>query len=124
MFLLVVGDGVVLPIASESLDYVIFSFVLCSVEAPVALVEECYRVLKTGGRLAFIEHGRSSSKGMAKIQVALDPIERVVAGNCRLSRRPYDYLGEDLWLCEESGESYLGASSPWSYIYRARYQKR
>ncbi len=122
--LLVAGDGVALPIASGSVDYVIFSFVLCSVETPVAMVAECHRVLKTGGRLAFIEHGRSNSKGMAKVQVALDPIERVVAGNCRLSRRPYDYVGEDLWLCEDSGESYLGASSPWSFIYRAKYQKR
>ncbi len=121
---LVAASGEALPMATESIDCIVFSFVLCSVEDPKAMIDECARILKPGGELRFIEHGRSNNHNMAKVQQILDPIERVIAGNCRLSRRPYDYIDEVVWLGNGGIERYLGPASPWTYVYSARYEKR
>lgn len=121
---LIGASGEAIPITKESIDCVVFSFVLCSVEDPKAMIDECARILIPGGELRFIEHGRSASHSMARAQEILDPIERVIAGNCRLSRRPYDYIDEAHWQRKDAKERYLGPASPWTFVYSARYEKR
>ncbi|MDX1995372.1 MAG: class I SAM-dependent methyltransferase [bacterium] len=50
--LLICGDGLRLPFADESLDLVVGNLLINNVDDPVALLGECRRVLKPGGRLA------------------------------------------------------------------------
>ncbi|MDA8197176.1 MAG: class I SAM-dependent methyltransferase [Actinomycetota bacterium] len=120
----IAASGDRLPIRSGSIDFVLFSFVLCSVDDPLRVIEECARVLKPAGEVRFVEHGRSINNSMARVQRLLDPIEMAVAGNCRLSRVPLEYFDEQLWMGVEGGEAYLGPASPWTYVYRSRYKKR
>jgi len=49
-----VAEGIDLP--DESVDTVISSLVLCTVTDPAAVVEEVHRILRPGGRYAFLEH--------------------------------------------------------------------
>ena len=53
----VIADPVeALELADASVDAVVSSLVLCSVESPAAALRELSRVLRPGGRLVFIEH--------------------------------------------------------------------
>jgi len=75
-----------LPFADGSLDTVISTLVLCTVDEPDLALHEIARVLSPGGQLLFIEHVRSSSPRLARWQDRLHtPWQRFAAG-CRCNR--------------------------------------
>ena len=65
---------------------VIFTYTLCSVDDPAKALREARRVLRAGGRLLFVEHGRSPDPTVARWQRRLTPLWRTVSGNCHLDR--------------------------------------
>lgn len=83
------GDG--LPVASESVDYVLVTWTICSLPDPAGALQEMHRALRPGGRLHFAEHGRSPEPGVARWQDRLNPLQRTLAGGCNLNR-PVDQL--------------------------------
>jgi SAM-dependent methyltransferase len=54
-----VADAHALPLPDASADAVVDSFGLCSLHSPEAALAEWVRVLRPGGRLLLLEHGRS-----------------------------------------------------------------
>jgi SAM-dependent methyltransferase len=75
-----------LPFPDASIDTVVSTFVLCTVDAPEVALEEIVRVLRPGGQLLFIEHIRSESAGLAAWQDRLaEPWCRFARG-CRCNR--------------------------------------
>lgn len=80
-----------LPLPDESVDVVVSTLVLCSVEDPARALGELRRVLKPGGRLIFIEHvAAEDNPGRLVWQRRLEPAWRSMAGNCHLTRRTAD----------------------------------
>jgi ubiquinone/menaquinone biosynthesis C-methylase UbiE len=75
-----------LPFADASLDTVVSTLVLCTVEDPAAALSEIARVLRPGGRLLFIEHVRSQSPMLAWWQDRLVRPWRRFAEGCRCNR--------------------------------------
>jgi SAM-dependent methyltransferase len=75
-----------LPFDAGRFDTVIFTYTLCSVDDPAAALCEARRVLRGGGRLLFVEHGRSPDPRVARWQRRLTPLWRTVSGNCHLDR--------------------------------------
>lgn len=70
-----------LPLPDESVEAVISSLVLCSVEDPARALAEIRRVLRPGGRLWSVEHVPAQDAGaVARVQ--------------RLVRRPWRWLFE------------------------------
>ncbi len=57
-----------LPIRSESLDYVLIIVTLCFIDNPRLVLEECYRVLKKGGRVLICIVPRDSKFGKQYIE--------------------------------------------------------
>ncbi|MFO8050647.1 MAG: class I SAM-dependent methyltransferase [Thermoplasmatota archaeon] len=51
-----IGRGEQLPFGSGTFDGVVSTLILCTVEDPRKVVSEAVRVLKTGGKLIFMEH--------------------------------------------------------------------
>lgn len=83
----VVGlDGRSLPLEDGSADAVLTTWTLCSIPEPVAAVREIVRVLRPGGRLHFVEHGRSPDPGVARWQERLDGFQRRTACGCSLTK--------------------------------------
>jgi ubiquinone/menaquinone biosynthesis C-methylase UbiE len=79
-------DGQHLPLPDASADAVLSTWTLCSVEDPVAAIREVRRVLRPGGALHFVEHGRAPDDGVRKWQDRCNGLERRVACGCNLNR--------------------------------------
>ena len=75
-----------LPLADASVDTVVSTLVLCTVNDPEHALREIARVLRPDGQLLFIEHVRASSRFLAACQdILLQPWRRF-AGGCRCNR--------------------------------------
>ncbi|MEO5901956.1 MAG: class I SAM-dependent methyltransferase [Ilumatobacteraceae bacterium] len=75
-----------LPFAAGSVDTVVSTFVLCTVDAPDEVLREVIRVLRPDGQLLFIEHVRSDSPTLARWQDRLVTPWRCFARGCRCNR--------------------------------------
>lgn len=75
-----------LPLADASVDTVVSTLVLCTVQDPGAALREIARVLRPGGQLLFIEHIRSGSMFLAACQDAMLRPWRGFAGGCECNR--------------------------------------
>ena len=64
----------------NSFDYVIATFVFCSVPDPVKGLEEIRRVLKPEGRIILIEHVLSNYKTIAVFEHLHNPITKTFFG--------------------------------------------
>ena len=85
-------SGESIPIESESFDTVVCTWTLCSIPDPEPAVAEMYRALKPGGKLIFVEHGRSDEPHIEKWQRRIEPIWKVIGGGCHLTRRADDLI--------------------------------
>lgn len=75
-----------LPVDDSSLDTVVCTLVLCSVEDPTASLAEVTRVLRPGGRLLFLEHVRAEDAGLARWQDRLERPWRFIGHGCHDNR--------------------------------------
>ena len=75
-----------LPLADASVDTVVSTFVLCTVDDPERTLSEIARVLRPDGQLLFVEHVRASSRYLAACQDKLLQPWRRFAGGCRCNR--------------------------------------
>jgi SAM-dependent methyltransferase len=75
-----------LPLADGSVDTVVSTLVLCTVDDPERALREIARVLRPDGQLLFIEHVRASSRFLAACQDNLLQPWRHFAGGCRCNR--------------------------------------
>jgi ubiquinone/menaquinone biosynthesis C-methylase UbiE len=77
-----------IPFADHSMDAAVFCLVLCSVPDPSAALAETRRVLRPGGRLRVLEHGRAAERpGLARIQRLMDAtFWPRMAGGCHTGR--------------------------------------
>lgn len=80
------GRGEAIPFAAGSFDTVVCTFTLCSVDDPALVMAEMRRVMKPGGRLLFLEHGRAPDPDVAKWQDRIEPVWKKLAGGCHLTR--------------------------------------
>jgi len=62
-----------LPLPDGAFDFVVGSFVLCSLRDPVGALAELARVLRRGGELRVLEHVRPRGERFAKLVSILAP---------------------------------------------------
>ncbi|MGH2879918.1 MAG: class I SAM-dependent methyltransferase [Solirubrobacteraceae bacterium] len=75
-----------IPLEEESIDTVVCTLVLCTVDFPDRALAEVGRVLRPGGQLLFIEHVRSHSPSTARWQDRLETPWRHFGAGCRCNR--------------------------------------
>ncbi len=93
---LISGDAAHVPLADNSVDEVLCTLVLCSVEDPHRTIDELKRILKPGGRFIFIEHVASPAQSMLRtFQNFINPLNKFIADGCNCNR--------ETWLHFEQG---------------------
>jgi ubiquinone/menaquinone biosynthesis C-methylase UbiE len=75
-----------IPLPDGSLDTVVSTLVLCTVDHPDRALSEIARVLRPGGQFLFIEHVRSHSPRLSAWQDRLEVPWRRLAAGCRCNR--------------------------------------
>jgi len=107
-----------LPLADASIDTVVLTWTLCSIRDPQRALREMKRVLKAGGRLIFIEHGRAPDPGVARWQDRLTPLWKPIGGGCHLNRRIDQCLAESEFQIGELRTCYLPGPRAMTYTYQ------
>ena len=78
--------GEKIPLEANSVDTVLVTYTLCSIEDTLAALEGMRRVLKPGGTLLYCEHGIAPDAGVNRWQHRLNSTWRRFAGGCNLNR--------------------------------------
>jgi ubiquinone/menaquinone biosynthesis C-methylase UbiE len=104
------GIGEDIPFSSGQFDYAVCTYTLCSVDDPKQVLSELRRILKPGGKLLFLEHGRAPDPGVAKWQDRLEPTWKRLAGGCHLTRPIGSALRGSGFEVEPLGQAYLPKS--------------
>lgn len=79
-------DGQSLPFDDDTFDTALSTWTLCTIPDVHAALLEVRRVLRPGGTLHFVEHGRSPDPKVAKHQDRFNGVQRRIAGGCNLNR--------------------------------------
>jgi ubiquinone/menaquinone biosynthesis C-methylase UbiE len=110
-------DGERLPLEGASVDHVLTTWTLCTIPDVTRALAEIHRVLRPGGALHFVEHGRSPAASVARWQDRLTPLQRRVAGGCHLNR-PIDTLIADAGLeLARLGNFYMRGPKAFGYMF-------
>ncbi|MCI0710695.1 MAG: class I SAM-dependent methyltransferase [Chloroflexi bacterium] len=79
-----------IPLEDQSVDYVISTLVLCSVQDVPDVVAEIHRVLKPGGKYLFLEHVAAPEKTwMRRWQNIATPAWKIIGDGCHLNRETW-----------------------------------
>lgn len=106
------GTGEALPAGDGSVDTVVGTFVLCSVDDPAAVLREVARVLRPGGRYLGLEHVRAASPVAARGQDLVAPAWRWAIRGCRCNQDA-EALVTASPLRLESVARFVGPRQPW-----------
>lgn len=87
--------GEYVPLPDDSVDGVLFAYVLCTVDDPVAVVAEAKRVLRPGGIIAVLEHVKAEEgTWMRRAQRLIAPVWPRFTGGCKCDRDTRAILAE------------------------------
>jgi ubiquinone/menaquinone biosynthesis C-methylase UbiE len=101
----------------SSVDTVVVTWALCSMQDPAAALSEMNRVLRPDGRLIFIEHGLSPDVRVQSWQNRLTPVWRRLAGGCHLNRKMDDLIRSAGFSIATLEADYIPGPRPVTYTY-------
>jgi len=107
-----------IPLDDQSVDTVVTTWTLCSIPDPAKALQGMFRVLKPGGSLLFVEHGRTPNIPISRWQDRLTPAWSCCAGGCHLNRRPDHLIQNAGFHLEHLEEGFLNGPKLLSYHYK------
>jgi len=102
--------GEEIPLEDDSVDTVVLTYTACTIPDAAAALAQMRRVLKPGGRLLFSEHGAAPDPGVAKWQGRIEPVWKVMAGGCHLTRKPDEMIRQAGFTIDRMTADYLPKS--------------
>jgi ubiquinone/menaquinone biosynthesis C-methylase UbiE len=106
------------PLEDHSVDTVVLTWVLCSIEDSGAVLKEMKRVLKSNGRLIFLEHGLAPEPKVQTWQNRLTPIWKHAFGGCCLNKKIDGLISGAGFAIRELHNCYIPGPKPVTYVYR------
>ena len=106
-----------IPLDAKSVDSIVMTWVGCSIPDVEAALREMRRVLRPGGRLLFVEHGRSPDPNVARWQERLNPYWQRLSGGCHLNRKIVDQLPAAGFRVEQLATGYLRGPKVLTFLY-------
>jgi ubiquinone/menaquinone biosynthesis C-methylase UbiE len=118
------GSAEAIPLQNESVDTVVTTWTLCSLPDAHQALRETRRILRPGGRLLFVEHGRAPDPGVRWWQDHLTPVWKRLGGGCHLNR-PIEKLIEGAGFQFDRFESgYMHGPNPMTFMYEGSARPR
>lgn len=114
-------DGQWLALDDDSHDAALITFSLCTIPDPGLALREVRRVVRPGGRLHVLEHGRADTERVRRWQRRLEPLQRQVAGGCHLTRDLPALIRGNGWQLETMSSYALPGPAfarPWTYLHQ------
>ena len=96
-----------IPLPDKSIDNVLITYTMCTIQDVILSNSEIKRVLKDNGKLLFCEHGLAPDKNIAKWQKRINPIWNKIAGGCNLDRNIPDIITSSGFKISSIEEMYL-----------------
>ena len=107
-----------IPLPHGTIDTVVLTWTLCSVDDPELALNEIRRVLKAEGRIIFIEHGSAPDLRVRNWQDRITPWWKRLTGGCHLNRQVRTLLCRSGFECVECQEGYLPGPRSVMFTYR------
>jgi ubiquinone/menaquinone biosynthesis C-methylase UbiE len=111
------GSAERIPLAAHSMDTIVMTWTGCSIPDIGAALEEMRRVLRPGGRLLFVEHGRAPEPNVARWQDRLNPFWQRLSGGCRLNRKIDDLLSDAGFQIDRLATGYIPGPKIMTFFY-------
>jgi ubiquinone/menaquinone biosynthesis C-methylase UbiE len=116
--LLVRGSAEELPCRDGAFATVVSTWTLCSIPDPLRALREMRRVLRPGGRFAFVEHGLAPEPGVARWQRRLTPLWKHLAGGCHLDRKIDDLVRAAGFRLDTLDTGYIKGPKVMTFLYQ------
>jgi len=111
------GSAECIPLADRSMDTIVLTWTGCSIPEIDTALAEMRRVLKVGGRLLFVEHGRAPEPRVARWQDRLDPFWQRLSGGCHLNRKIDDLLSDAGFRIDRLETGYIPGPRIMTFFY-------
>lgn len=113
-----------IPIDDHAIDTVVTTWSMCSIPDIDRAISEARRVLKPGGKLLFVEHGRAPEPRPQLWQDRLTPLWKRLSGGCHLNRDIGDILCRNGFHIETMNTGYMNSMKTLSYMYEGQARPR
>ncbi|HQT99198.1 MAG TPA: class I SAM-dependent methyltransferase [Acidimicrobiales bacterium] len=109
-------DGQRLALDDASCDCALVTFTLCTIPDVSAALRELHRVLRPEGTLHFLEHGLAPDPVVVRWQRRFEPLEKVLADGCHLTRDPVALVKDAGFEITSLDQRYAAGPKPWTYM--------
>jgi ubiquinone/menaquinone biosynthesis C-methylase UbiE len=118
------GSAEEIPLETATFDTVVTTWTLCSIPDAHRALREMHRVLKPGGQLLFVEHGRAPDPTVVWWQDRLTPIWRCIGGGCHLNRPIAQLIEGAGFRFERFDTGYMPGPKPMTFMYEGSARPR
>jgi ubiquinone/menaquinone biosynthesis C-methylase UbiE len=113
-----------IPLESATIDTVVTTWTLCSIPDVRRALRDMHRVLRPGGRLLFVEHGRAPDPNVVWWQDRLTPVWKRVGGGCHLNRAVRILIEGAGFHFDRVETGYMRGPKPMTFMYEGSARPR
>ena len=118
------GSAEAIPLHDASVDTVVTTWTLCSIPDALRALRDMRRVLRPGGRLLFVEHGRSPDPNVMWWQDRLTPAWKRLGGGCHLNRAIGTLIEGAGFQFDRLQTGYMRGPKPMTFMYEGSARRR
>ena len=111
------GSAEAIPLKDASVDTVVTTWTLCSIPDAARALHEMRRVLRPGGHLLFVEHGRAPDPNVVWWQDRMTPVWKRLGGGCHLNRAIGTLIEDAGFQFDRFKTGYMRGPKPMTYMY-------